>query len=213
MKPFVRLLVVACLGTTALVIPAGPSHASWVSVNCNTRQWADSHYRRKDALAYAAVARHEGYEWGGGCWNNDDRDDTPNAPDSNGEGPDCSGLVFKTWELKATWGTSGFQYWSKWQNIHGPYASTAFHDVGTNSSLPFYEIPKITAYSRDAFARDGQVGLVYGSVPETDGTWLMLEAKGDAYGVHIYAESWLSDSAYQGVRRKGWTPECWPSCM
>jgi hypothetical protein len=31
------------------------------------------------------------------CLNNNDRDDTPNAPDSNGEGPDCSGLVFKSW--------------------------------------------------------------------------------------------------------------------
>src|SRR5256885_220147 len=140
MKPFVRLLVVACLATTALVIPAGPSHASWVSVNCNTRQWADNHYRRKDALAYAAVARHEGYEWGGGCWNNNDRDDTPNAPDSNGEGPDCSGFTFKTWELVNTQGSNGWTYYNKLMNIHGPYTSTEFHDVAQSTSWPFYRL-------------------------------------------------------------------------
>ena len=47
------------------------------------------------------VAVGEGYEWGGGCWNDNNRDDTPGQPDSNGEGPDCSGFVFKTWELRS----------------------------------------------------------------------------------------------------------------
>src|SRR5205814_1191132 len=88
------------LGEVALasvVIPALPAHASWVSDHCSSDNAWDSHYRRKDAKAYADVAIGEGYEWGGGCWNDDNKDDTPNAPDSNGEGPDCSGLVFKSW--------------------------------------------------------------------------------------------------------------------
>jgi hypothetical protein len=40
---------------------------------------------------------------GGGCWNNNNRDDQPGDPHevitTFGEGPDCSGPVFKTWEL------------------------------------------------------------------------------------------------------------------
>jgi hypothetical protein len=120
--------------------------------------------------------------------------------------------VFKAWELKATWGADGGTWWSKWQNIHGPYSSTTFHDVGSHSSLPFHGIPKAGAFSMDAFAKDGHIGLVYASAPNPDGTWVMLEAKGDVYGVDTFVESWLYDSAYQGVRRNDWTPECWPAC-
>jgi hypothetical protein len=210
MKRF--LLSIVIVGSF-VAIPALPSQASWVSTHCYVDNMNDSYVKRSDARAYAVVAIDEGYEYGGGCWNNNNVDDTPGQPDSGGEGPDCSGLVFKSWELKATSGADGFQWWSKWQNIHGPYSSNTFHDVGTTSSLPFFQIPKNAAYSMDAFARDGHIGLVYGPGPNPDGTWMMLEAKGDQYGVHTYSESWLYDNDYEGVRRKDWTPECWPTCM
>ena len=48
-------------------------------------------------------------------------------PDSNGEGPDCSGLVFKTWELRNTANDGGFTYDQAMQNIHGVYTSYDFH--------------------------------------------------------------------------------------
>ena len=74
-----------------------------------------------DARTYAGYAAREGYEWGGGCWNDNNVDDTPGQPDSEGEGPDCSGLVFKSWELKPTRGANGGMWWNKRENIHGPY--------------------------------------------------------------------------------------------
>src|SRR5437867_2188898 len=91
--------------------------ASWVSNNCSNDSSSDSHVRRADAQAYAVVGEGEGYEWGGGCWNDNDKDDTPGAPDSNGEGPDCSGFTFKTWELVNTQGSSGWTHYDKLMNI------------------------------------------------------------------------------------------------
>ena len=212
MKPFVRLLVVACLATTALVIPAEPSHASWVSVNCNTRQWADSHYRRKDALAYAAVARHEGYEWGGGCWNNDDRDDTPNAPDSNGEGPDCSGFTFKTWELQNN-GGPGFTGHDMLQNDHGPYTAARYHAPVDGN--PFRLLPnknRGTTTYMDAFASTFHVGLIWAGNYPSPNTDYIGEALGDRWGTDVFIENYRFDSRYAGVYRIGWTPDCYPNC-
>jgi len=166
-----------------------------------------------DARAYVSRALKEGYEWGGGCWNDNNVDDTPNAPDSGGEGPDCSGLVFKAWELELSYGASGFRWWDKLQDIHGPYTSYSYHDAGTTTTLPFYRFDKtVNALYMDAFARDSHVGLMWSSVKNTDGTYWFAEAKGDAYGTNTWAETWMSNSAYVGVRRKGWTPDCYPNC-
>src|SRR5206468_6355380 len=110
-----RILVVAILAAGLLAGPwPQPAHASWVSTNCRVWSHLDDGLRRMDARTYAGYAARESYEWGGGCWNNDDLDDTPAAPDSGGEGPDCSGLVFKTWELLQTYGAAGFRWYSRW---------------------------------------------------------------------------------------------------
>ena len=153
------IVLLALLGAT-VVVPAIPSSASWVSNHCSDSYFAMANWRPKDARAYVDVALQEGYEYGGGCWNDNNRDDTPDQPNSGGEGPDCSGLVFKTWGLKNKYGNGGFEWWDPLMNIHGPYASSAFHDVGTTSSVPFYRIPKTDATYMDAFARDGHIGLL-----------------------------------------------------
>ena len=206
------LLCIALLGGV-VTIPSVPAFATWVNNNCSPNHHEDSNYRRVDARAYVDIALKEGYEYGGGCWNNNDVDDTPGSPNSSGEGPDCSGLVFKAWELESSWGAGGFHWWGKLTNIHGPYASWAYHDAGTTTSLPFHRISKGDALYMDAFARDSHVGLLYSSVPTSSGTYRYAEAKGDAYGVHVFEESWMSDSAYVGVRRKGWTADCFPNCL
>jgi hypothetical protein len=207
-------MVLVVVGAGALtILPAAAAHASWVSANCYVSNFADSHVRRSDAKAYADVAIGEGYEWGGGCWNNDDRDDTPGQPDSGGEGPDCSGFVFKTWELKSAVGADGFQWWDRFQNIHGPYTSTSFHNP--QSGWPFYKLPDkkyTTTMYMDAFAKDGHIGLLYTESQPGDGTDTILEALGDSYGVGLWVESYRSNSAYVGVRRYDWTPDCWPKC-
>jgi hypothetical protein len=192
---------------------ARPSEASWVGNNCSNYNTGDSHVKRSEAQAYAFVANDEGYEWGGGCWNDDDIDNTPNAPDSNGEGPDCSGLVFKTWEMVNGLGFVGFNWWSRLANMHGPYTSFNYHSPA--SGWPFYRLAnkdRTTTLYMDAFAKDGHVGLLYTATNPSDNSDYIIEALGDAAGTGIHVETYRFDSRYVGVRRVGWTADCYPRC-
>jgi hypothetical protein len=210
-----KRIVVVLVGAGLLVAGAArPSSASWVSSNCSTKNSSSDPITRNTARAYAEVAAREGYEWGGGCWNDNDRDDTPSAPDSGGEGPDCSGLVFKSWRLRLTWGADGFWWWSRVQNIHGYYGSDTFHAPG--SGLPFYKLSsksRSTTVFMDAFAKSGHVGLLDTSAYPSGGGDYIVEAKGDAVGTGIFIESYRSDTAYVAVRRRGWaTQTCTGTC-
>jgi hypothetical protein len=205
------LLGVAC--TLIVTVLAVPGHASFVSQFCEDYNHPDDHVRRADARAYAEIADNEGYEWGGGCWNDNNRDDTPNQPDSNGEGPDCSGFVFKTWELKLTVGASGWQWWSGKQDIHGHYGSATFHDAPAGD--PFFNIAKDRSKTlyMDAFARDGHVGMLYTQSPPPGGGDYIIEARNDASGTDVNPEPYRGDPDYKGVRRENWTADCYPNCV
>jgi hypothetical protein len=209
-----RLLLVAVVTGLFVGSVARIGWASWVSANCYTDNASVSAITRNTARGYAEIAAKEGYEWGGGCWNDNDRDDTPNAPDSSGEGPDCSGLVFKSWYLKLTWGASGFQRWNKMQNIHGYYGSDTFH--APSSDLPFYKLPnkyRSTTIFMDAFAKNGHIGLLDTSAYPSSGTDYIMEAKGDSWGTNVFVENYRFDSAYVAVRREGWaTQTCTGTC-
>ena len=61
------VLLVACVGAL-LAVPA-TAQASWVTDHCHDDHNNDSIFKRADARAYADVADQEGYEYGGGCWN------------------------------------------------------------------------------------------------------------------------------------------------
>lgn len=212
MKRLMSLILLGGLSAAAFVVgPALPSHASWVSEYCNTSQYADYNVRRKDVQPYAMVAVGEGYEWGGGCWNDNNRDDTPNQPDSNGEGPDCSGLVFKTWELQNN-GGGLFTYHDRMQFDHGPYASYDFHSpVDTD---PFYGVPKSRSSMQymDAFAKNGHVALLSSKDEPNSQSDYVYEAYTDDAGVLQSIRQYRYDSDYTGARREGWTPDCWPNC-
>jgi hypothetical protein len=187
-----------------------------VSDRCFNDNYEDSNVKRSEAQAYSAIADNEGYEWGGGCWDNDDRDDTPGAPDSNGEGPDCSGFVFKTWEMKNSYGTEGWRFWNKLHNIHGPYSSYDFHDVGTSSDLPFKKLPnrdRSTTLYMDSFARDGHIGMLYTSSYPSSGLDYIIEALSDSSGTDINQQDYRFESGYVAVRRKSWTEDCHPNCL
>jgi len=210
-RVFIFVLLVSVALGLIVVGQARPGHASFVSQYCNTTQYTDYHVRRKDAQPYAVVAEHEGYEGGGGCWDNNNRDDTPWQPDSNGEGPDCSGLVFKTWELQNN-GGSGWTYHDLLQNDHGPYSSYNYHSpLSTN---PFYRVSKSRSVMQymDAFAKNGHVALLSSTPPPNGNTDVVIEAYTDTSGVGANVRTYRYDSAYSGVRRKGWTPDCWPNC-
>ena len=195
------------------VLPARPSLASWVSTNCHGGQANTLYVRRKDAKAYAEVARREGYEWGGGCWNDNNRDDTPGQPDSSGEGPDCSGLVFKTWQLRNTPNDTGSTWYDKLKNIHGNFVTTDYkYPVASDS---FYRLPdkrRTTMQYMDAFASDTHIAMLWTLAPPSDNTDYVMEALGDVYGTNVFVESYRVDSRYVGTRRENWTPDCYPQC-
>lgn len=209
------VLAMLMAGVAVLVgVSARPSLASFVSENCYKNQFSDPYHRRKDALAYAQVAKGEGYEWGGGCWNNNNRDDTPGVPDSNGEGADCSGLVFKAWELRNAPNDTGFTWYDKIQNVHGAFSSYGFHSPV--SADPFLRLPdkhRSTTMYMDAFAKRGHVGLISSRVPPGSNTDYIIEARGDSSGTGEWLETYRYESAYVAVKRKNWTPDCHPNCQ
>ena len=214
-----RAVLVACLtGGLLAGVPTESAHAksyTWVADNCFDDHHAISIWKRVDARAYAYVAAGEGYDYGGGCWNDNDRDDTPPVAgdDPGSEGPDCSGLAFKSWFLRSPYGTSGGTWYNKFEDVHGPYSSTAFHDDG--SGVPFFQLAsksRSTTLYMDAFAKQGHIGLIYSDVPTNNNLDWILEAKGNFYGTAVFTEDYRFDSDYVAVRRKGWTQDCYPNC-
>lgn len=92
-------------------------HTRFVATTCNANapQFTD-YFTRQGSITVALHARSEGYQWGGGCWNDNDLDDSPRDPTSDpntgGEGPDCSGLVFKVWRESLTESDAGAYQWN-----------------------------------------------------------------------------------------------------
>jgi hypothetical protein len=205
---------VASLAAVFVSLTARASEASFVSDHCRPNHSADDHHRRKDAMAYAVVAKGEGYEWGGGCWNDNNRDDTPGAPDSNGEGPDCSGLTFKTWELRNAPNDKGFTWYDKLENVHGVYTTYDFHaPVASDPFVKLHDKSRYTTMYMDIFAKAGHVGLLSSRVSPSSNSDYIIEAKGDVAGTGEWVETYRFDSDYVAVRRENWTPDCYPYCQ
>jgi hypothetical protein len=215
-----RLLLLTCLatGTVSVVLgivpaPAASADSQWVANHCYDNDHPISIWKRSTARSYAYVAVGEGYQYAGGCWNDNNRDDTPNLAtyEPGGEGPDCSGFTFKSWSLVNNRGRDGGTWYDRFENVHGPYASYAFHD----GAGPFYVLPnkaRSTTLYMDAFARDGHVGMLYTNSGTDDGEDYIIEARCNDCGTNIWTEDWRGDSDYVPVRRHGWTPDCYPNC-
>ena len=76
---------------------AGAYHTHFVEWNCTTNTPTTTPFITRDgAMQVALVARYEGYQWAGGCWDDDNRDDSPGDPKENpytgGEGAGLLGL-------------------------------------------------------------------------------------------------------------------------
>jgi hypothetical protein len=188
--------------------------ASWTDRNCNGGSTGIPEWKRSQAKDYAQKVNNEGYEWGGGCYKLNNRDDTPGEPDSGGEGNDCSGLVFRTWALQGNDRAREFRLYQYDKAIHGPY-STGDYDSPANSD-PFSKQNKsyFATNSMDAFVyhstSGGHIGMIYSE--GSGGSDYIVEAKSDALGSRIAWEDYRSQSAYDGLTRKNWTPECYPNC-
>ena len=203
-----RLVLAVAALALASVTAAGTSwayHTRFVATNCNTNSpQPTSYFTRDGSTTVALYAQHEGYQWAGGCWNDNDIDDSPNDPTSDpatgGEGPDCSGFTFKVWRESLTESDAGAYQWNKLRNVHGPYTAARFRN---GDGAPNVTYGKAGLIRMDALASSTHIGLIY--APNADGTDRVIEAKGEAYGTSIWTRTYRGDSGYGGVRRLGWS--------
>jgi hypothetical protein len=196
---FAVALPLASAGTAAAY------HTRFVADNCNTTAPTPTSYITRDGSATVALrGRYEGYQWGGGCWNDNDQDDSPGDPhedpNTGGEGGDCSGFTFKVWRESLNQGDADFYQWGLLRNVHGPYRAIDFKaGVGAANVT----VAKSALVKMDALASDGHIGLIYAENP--DGSDQVIEAKGEAYGTNIWTRTYRGSSSYSGVRRTGWS--------
>jgi hypothetical protein len=197
----VWFLVVFALATAGA---ARGYHTRFVADNCNDNAPVPiAQFSRNAAVEVALYGRWEGYQWAGGCWDDDDRDDSPGDPPgvagTGGEGPDCSGFTFKVWREPLDTGSTAFHQWWKLRFVHGPYTAESFKNgVGA----PHFTIAKSNAFKMDAFASTGHIGMIYSK--NADGTDQIIEAKGEAYGTNIWTRTYRGSSSYGAVRRAYW---------
>ena len=196
---FAVALPLASAGTAAAY------HTRFVADNCNTAAPTPTSYITRDGSATVALrGRYEGYQWGGGCWNDNDQDDSPGDPhedpNTGGEGGDCSGFTFKVWRESLNQGDADFYQWGLLRNVHGPYRAI---DFKAGVGAPNLTVAKSALVKMDALASDGHIGLIYAENP--DGSDQVIEAKGEAYGTNIWTRTYRGSSSYSGVRRTGWS--------
>src|SRR6266568_8597232 len=187
--------------------PAQAAGGNFVARSCNRNAATKlASWSRSQAMSYASVAADEGYQWGGGCWNDNNRDDQPGDQEgvlaSNGEGPDCSGLVFKSWTLAGdpSGADTGFYRHDALTYVHGPFSANAFKTRNLNAFGPD---AKASAVSMDAFASSQHIGLVYQA--NADGTDQIVEAIGESDGTRIATESFRGNPDFSAVHRKAWS--------
>lgn len=196
---FAVAFVLAGAGTT------GAYHTRFVAENCHTNNpTLMATFTRDGSTTVALRARHEGYQWGGGCWDNDDRDDSPGDPTvdpaTGGEGGDCSGLTFKAWRESLNESSASPYDWGRLRYVHGPYTAARFK---RGDGAPNVTASKSSLIRMDALASDGHIGLVYAVNP--DGSDQIVEAKGEAYGMNVWTRTYRGSTSYSGVRRTGWS--------
>jgi len=177
--PVGRSFVFSLAATLSLVVVGTTAayHTRFVADNCNAAAPTPTPYITRDGSAIVALrARYEGYQWAGGCWNDNDRDDSPNDPredpSTGGEGGDCSGFTFKVWRESLSQSDDSFHQWGMLRNVHGPYTAAAFK-AGTGA--PNVMVSKSALIKMDALASDGHIGLIYATNP--DGTDQIIDTK------------------------------------
>lgn len=202
-KFFAFFIVGFCLATAST---AGAYHTAFIAQNCNWAAPTPTSYATRDgSITVALRARHEGYQWGGGCWNDNNRDDSPGDPTrdggTGGEGPDCSGFTFKVWRTSTDYYDTGFYQWGMLRHIHGDYEAADYKGGIGYPNLILSS--KTNAIKMDAFASDTHVGMIYAT--NANGTDQIIEAKGEAYGTNIWTRTYRGDSSYLGARRANWS--------
>jgi hypothetical protein len=55
--------------------------------------------------------------------------------------------------------------------------------------------------------------LLSNRVSPSSNTDYIIEARGDSYGTGEWLESYRYNSNYVAVKRRNWTPDCYPNCQ
>ena len=201
---FLQGAIAALALTFALATPGAQAYHTNFQASCTSDHFATSGASRSQALVYAEIGAYEGYQWGGGCWNDNNRDDAPGDPvedvSTRGEGGDCSGFVYKSWYERPGWSDSGFTYHYRMQNVHGPYDAAAFR---RGDGLANTTVSKSAAIEMDSLASTNHIGMIY-QANTAYNTDRVVEAKCEACGTGIWSRTYRGDPAYGGVRRVGW---------
>jgi hypothetical protein len=166
-------------------------------------------YKREAATDIANIAVGEGYQWAGGCYDDNDRDGAPNqypreTKSTLGEGPDCSGLVWRVWREsnRSNPGDNSFYFWGRSTYDHGPYNTTAFKYAASGSGAPHVKYNKGGIIMMDALASDTHIALEQFRID--NGSDFVWESLGEAYGTNEWIETYRSQSKFSGVRRLAW---------
>jgi hypothetical protein len=202
---FVPGLLAGLAVAVAIATPGARAYHTNFQGSCNNESFATSGVTRSQAQVYAEIGAHEGYQWGGGCWNDNNRDDAPSDPTENvstrGEGGDCSGFTWKSWFGRWSDSDAGFTYHYRMQNQHGPYDASMFKDGRGAQNLI---VSKTAAIAMDALASANHVGMIY-QANTAYNTDRIVEAKCEACGTGIWTRTYRGDPSYGGVRRAGWS--------
>lgn len=188
----------------AIVTPGARAYHTNFQGWCNNASFNTSGVTRAQARIYAEIGAREGYQWGGGCWNDNNWDDASGDPtqdvNTRGEGGDCSGFTWKTWFERWPWTDAGFTYHYRMQNQHGPYDAAAFKRGDGYANVV---VSKPAVIHMDALASSNHIGIVY-QANTAYNTDRIVEAKCEACGTGIWTRTYRGDPAYGGVRRAGW---------
>ena len=201
---FIPGVLAGLMVAVAIATPGARAYHTNFQGSCTNEWFATSGVTRSQARIYAEIGAHEGYQWGGGCWNDDNRDNSPGDPTENvatrGEGGDCSGFTFKSWFERSDSTDWRFTYHYRMRNVHGPFTAESFKNgAGIQNSM----LSKTAAIEMDAFASANHVGMIY--QPNTAyNTDRIVEAKCEACGTGIWSRTYRGDPSYGGVRRYAW---------
>jgi hypothetical protein len=197
------LLAGLVFGLLAIGTPAGAYHTRF-QYSCNNWYFNDNPILRAEARDYAYIAAAEGYQWGGGCWNDNNVDDAPGDPTEDvntlGEGGDCSGFTFKAWYERGEWGDPWFRYHSWMQNAHGPYTA---YDFKIGGGAPNTTVAKAYTSFMDAFASTYHIGMIYWANTAYNQDRI-IEAKCEACGTGTWPRTYRGSPEFSGVRRRYW---------
>lgn len=210
--------VVAAITVTLSASPA--SATTWVDAHCSGASSpndgvggsAMSSWTRANAQSYAYVGNKEGYQWGGGCNNDDDVDNSPGQrtedTSTRGEGTDCSGLVYKSWALPHT-NVDGYTSWARLNYEHGTPNSTAYKNGtwGSGTAAAYYKLSsksRTSTAKMDAFAKNGHIGLLYTNDGTSSGLDYIMESYNEKDGTDLNVRNYRTNSDYSGVRRDQW---------